>query len=240
MVQTLTLGSLYLDGKSIASEAKYQPGQSISFGAGISDQIINWVPVNGLLIADRCLLSNTSWDDLNAQGLVFGNEIKVQGFRFKTRLLKVGSKEGISNEWDAALDIVGEDDTLWHWNGKYFWGQESTSLHGFASGRATRGCYSARRWRWDTSSGRNSGVGFRPTLEPLPTDPSALRHGQEVMVIGMDGCVVGCLMDKTKYDLILQPKPGGLVGEAAFAAIMRDGTVAVDQNRILSIVVAYR
>ena len=237
MVQTLKLGSLYLDGKPIAPVAKYQPGQAISLGGEASPDIaISWVPVNGMLISNRCLLTNISWDDLNAQGLVFGTEVKIQGFRFTARLLKVGNDEGIPNEWDAALDTVGEDNAIWHWNVKYFWGQEPMS--GSASYRVNRGCRSARHWSWGYSSVRDAYLGFRPALEFLPTDTSDLRHGQEIMAIGRNGCVMGTLMEKTQYDLILQPKPGGVAGEAAFAAVTRDGTLAVDRNGILSIVAA--
>ena len=238
MVQTLKFGSLYLDGKPIATRvAKYQPGQAISLGGEASPDIaISWVPVNGMLIADRCLLTNISWDDLNAQGLVFGTEVKIQGFRFTARLLKVGNSEGVPNEWDAALDTVGEDDTLWHWDGRFFWGQES--VHESASHRADRGFCTARNWGWDNSSYRYASLGFRPALEFLPADTSDLRHGQEIMAIGRNGCVMGTLMEKTQYDLILQPKPGGVAGEAAFAAVMRDGTLAVDRSGILSIAAA--
>ena len=123
---------------------------------------IGWVAVNGLLIADQCLLTNVSWDDLDVQGLVFGKEVTVQGLRFKIRLLKVGSKEDVPNEWDAALDAVGEDDTLWHWDHKFFWGQEPVS--GSVSRRALRGYNSARYWNWSDSSYRNADLGFRPAL----------------------------------------------------------------------------
>lgn len=233
MVQTLKLGSLYIDNKPIAPETKYQPGQTISFGDAVPDMAISWVPVNGMLIADRCLLTNISWDDLDAQELVFGKEITVQGFRFKIRLLKVGSKEDAPNEWDAALDTVGEDDALWHWGGPHFWGQESAS--GSVSYRAYRGCRSARRWDWYYSSSRDAGLGFRPALEPLPTDSSALRHSQEVLVIGRAGAVAGSLIDATAYDLVIQPNADGLIGEVSFAAKMQDGTLVVDRSGVLSI-----
>ncbi len=60
---------------------------------------IGWVAVNGLLIADQCLLTNVSWDDLDVQGLVFGKEVTVQGLRFKIRLLKVnGSHSPLSHK----------------------------------------------------------------------------------------------------------------------------------------------
>lgn len=194
---------------------------------------IGWVAVNGLLIADQCLLTNVSWDDLDVQGLVFGKEVTVQGLRFKIRLLKVGSKEDVPNEWDAALDAVGEDDTLWHWDHKFFWGQEPVS--GSVSHRASRGYYSARYWDWYYSSFRNAGLGFRPALEPLPTDPSAIRHSQEALVIGRAGAVAGSLIDATAYDLVIQPNADGLIGEVSFAAKMQDGTLAVDRSGIISI-----
>ena len=194
---------------------------------------IGWVAVNGLLIADQCLLTNVSWDDLDVQGLVFGKEVTVQGLRFKIRLLKVGSKEDVPNEWDAALDAVGEDDTLWHWDHKFFWGQEPVS--GSVSHRAYRGYNSARRWDYNSSGDRNAYLGFRPALEPLPTDPSAIRHSQEALVIGRAGAVAGSLIDATAYDLVIQPNADGLIGEVSFAAKMQDGTLAVDRSGIISI-----
>ena len=194
---------------------------------------IGWVAVNGLLIADQCLLTNVSWDDLDVQGLVFGKEVTVQGLRFKIRLLKVGSKEDVPNEWDAALDAVGEDDTLWHWDHKFFWGQEPVS--GSVSSRAIRGYYSARRWGYNDATLSSPLVGFRPALEPLPTDPSAIRHSQEALVIGRAGAVAGSLIDATAYDLVIQPNADGLIGEVSFAAKMQDGTLAVDRSGIISI-----
>ena len=194
---------------------------------------IGWVAVNGLLIADQCLLTNVSWDDLDVQGLVFGKEVTVQGLRFKIRLLKVGSKEDVPNEWDAALDAVGEDDTLWHWDHKFFWGQEPVS--GSVSYRAVRGYNSARLWRNNDASGSYPYLGFRPALEPLPTDPSAIRHSQEALVIGRAGAVAGSLIDATAYDLVIQPNADGLIGEVSFAAKMQDGTLAVDRSGIISI-----
>ena len=236
MANAIKLGSLYLDGSPVEIGAEYVTGQSIKVGKTVPGKEICWVAVNGMLIADRCLLTHISGDDLDAQGLVFGKEIIVQGFRFKVRLLKVGSEKGVPNEWDAALDAVGEDNGLWHWSERYFWGQES--VRGSASYRAYRGYYSARYWDWDLSSRRYASRGFRPALEPLPTAPSALRPGQEVMAIGRDGCVVGQLVEKTQYDLILRPKAGVAPGISSFATNIQDGTLAIDRDRILGIATA--
>ena len=236
MENTIKLGSLYLDGHPAEIGTEYVPVQTIKIGKTITGKEISWVAVNGILIADRCLLTNISWDDLDAQGLVFGKEITVQGFRFQIRLLKVGSEDNVPNEWDAALDTVGEYDALWHWHGKYFWGQESVS--GVASYRAIRGYRSARAWDYGYASVQRAFLSFRPALEPLPTDPAALRYGQEALAIGRSGAVVGSLIDVTAYDLVVQPNADGLIGEATFAAKMQDGTLAVDRSGILSIATA--
>lgn len=233
MANIIKLGSLFLDGRPVETGMQYVPSQTIEVGEMTPSKEIGWVAVNGLLIADQCLLTNVSWDDLDVQGLVFGKEVTVQGLRFKIRLLKVGSKEDVPNEWDAALDAVGEDDTLWHWDHKFFWGQEPVS--GSVSHRAYRGYYSARLWDWDRSSDRHASLGFRPALEPLPTDPSAIRHSQEALVIGRAGAVAGSLIDATAYDLVIQPNADGLIGEVSFAAKMQDGTLAVDRSGIISI-----
>ena len=233
MANIIKLGSLFLDGRPVETGMQYVPSQTIEVGEMTPSKEIGWVAVNGLLIADQCLLTNVSWDDLDVQGLVFGKEVTVQGLRFKIRLLKVGSKEDVPNEWDAALDAVGEDDTLWHWDHKFFWGQEPVS--GSVSHRAFRGYGSARRWGSGSSGDRGVGVGFRPALEPLPTDPSAIRHSQEALVIGRAGAVAGSLIDATAYDLVIQPNADGLIGEVSFAAKMQDGTLAVDRSGIISI-----
>lgn len=233
MANIIKLGSLFLDGRPVETGMQYVPSQTIEVGEMTPSKEIGWVAVNGLLIADQCLLTNVSWDDLDVQGLVFGKEVTVQGLRFKIRLLKVGSKEDVPNEWDAALDAVGEDDTLWHWDHKFFWGQEPVS--GSVSHRAVRGYISARDWHWSASSFRYAYLGFRPALEPLPTDPSAIRHSQEALVIGRAGAVAGSLIDATAYDLVIQPNADGLIGEVSFAAKMQDGTLAVDRSGIISI-----
>lgn len=233
MANIIKLGSLFLDGRPVETGMQYVPSQTIEVGEMTPSKEIGWVAVNGLLIADQCLLTNVSWDDLDVQGLVFGKEVTVQGLRFKIRLLKVGSKEDVPNEWDAALDAVGEDDTLWHWDHKFFWGQEPVS--GSVSYRAVRGYNSARFWLDSNATRSYPIVGFRPALEPLPTDPSAIRHSQEALVIGRAGAVAGSLIDATAYDLVIQPNADGLIGEVSFAAKMQDGTLAVDRSGIISI-----
>ena len=79
---------------------------------------LRWVEVNDgnkkLLISDRCLLVNVTWNQLNEQGLVSGKEITIDGQRYKIRLLSGGTyyRTGTStysggkpttNEWDRII-----------------------------------------------------------------------------------------------------------------------------------------
>lgn len=103
-------------------------GDIPSFSAGQTIEIrdtdandaykIQWREVNDggkkLLICDRVLLANVSWDDLNAQGLVTGKTITIDGQQYKLRLLTGGSnyRSGTdaysggfptTNEWDRII-----------------------------------------------------------------------------------------------------------------------------------------
>lgn len=237
MANIITLGSLYLDGCPAEIGTKYNPGQAIELGETALGKEINWIVANSMLIADRCILINVSWNDLHANSLIFGKEVAIGGYHYQARLLKVGTKRRDPNEWDAALDLVGEDNELWHWENTFFWGQERPTDYQ-ASRSVYRGYYSARNLGWPSSGYRFVSLGFRPALEPLPTDPAALKHGQQALVVGRAGAVVGGLIDATAYDFVIQPNADWLIGEADFAANMQDGTLAVDRSRIISIATA--
>lgn len=79
---------------------------------------LRWVEVNDgakkLLISDRCLLARVTWDELNAQGLISGKEITIDGQKYKIRLLSGGTnyRSGsdsysggypTTNEWDRII-----------------------------------------------------------------------------------------------------------------------------------------
>lgn len=66
-----------------------------------------------LLVCDRNILVNVSWDDLNAQGYVTGKTITIDGARYKCRLLTGGTTQRngdvyaggspTNNEWDRFI-----------------------------------------------------------------------------------------------------------------------------------------
>jgi len=167
MVKKKTMGSLYFNDTPAAVGSKYD-GQELSIGDTAPGKEISWVEVNGLLIADRCICTYISAEQLDDLGFTKGKPITIDGRQYLCRLLKVGAEPDVPNEWDAALDATSDEDDLWHWEEAFFWGQEP--IEDFPAGRANRGCNSARSWNNYSASLRLVRVGFRPVLEPLGPD----------------------------------------------------------------------
>ena len=204
MANIIKFGALLLDGVSTEPGAKFKPGQSIRISDGDS---LSWIVVNDLLIANRPLLVNVSWDDLAELGLVYGAQMLINGQRFICRLLQVGRLEDEPNEWDAALDAVGYSNDLWHWKDVCFWGQELV-----ASLRAVRGHNSARHRDRSERSYRNIYHGFRPVLQPIPS--IHLDSGSRICAIGGQSVLYGTLVDVTDYDMIMLSEPTSMMAKA--------------------------
>ena len=264
MANIIRLGSLYLDGRPANAETEYKPSQAISIGETIPGKEISWVVVNNMLVADRCILFGVSWDDLNANGLVFGKEVSIGGFRYTVRLLKVGAKQGAPNEWDSALDAIGVDNDVWHWEGAYFWGQEAAKE---ASIRAYRGHRSARYYHCYSSSLQYVNVGFRPALIPLPSGalwPSSkamwwlsekimwddARLDEKLwlskkkamwMLWGGQNIIFGRLEELNDYEVVLSDWNGALSnmtfgeGYSDFGSQLDDGCIVVERSAIAGV-----
>ena len=200
-------GTVYLDGQPYFPGAESN-GRVISFGDTVSEKAIPFVRWKSLWVASLCVCSKISWDDLNDAGFIFGRLVKIDGVPYLCRSLKVGEDEGAPNEWDDILDDLGEDDSLWHWDEQFFWGQE-TSSH-LTSSRAVRGGVSARRWNYYNAATRHVLIGFRPALETLPPAPliSATLIGARLKVYGPDADIAGELTEVTDYDLVMAPNAG--------------------------------
>ena len=113
--------------------------------------------------------SNRRNNDWYAGGTPTNNEWD----RFITREEVItGLPAPVSSDLDTNLNTTDHNSThnqLWHWVGVYSWCQETWAEN--ASHRAGRGYSSARYWSNGSSGSRNVGVGFRPVLEVLNTDP---------------------------------------------------------------------
>ena len=148
------------------SSAVFSGGQSSRWWASASEQ------------KSLSLLQIQYWNDLRQQDLVFGKQVAINRQQFSCRLLKVGTKEGVQNEWDDALNVVGEDDSLWNWGNAFCWGQDAPDE--YEPYRAHRGYDSACYWDYLPAVTRTSRLGFRPALVPSPPTicPRGLRSAQ--------------------------------------------------------------
>ena len=113
--------------------------------------------------------SNRRNNDWYAGGTPTNNEWD----RFITREEVItGLPAPVSSDLDTNLNTTDHNSAhnqLWHWVGVYSWCQETWAEN--ASCRAIRGYGSARRWYFNSATYRDAGVGFRPVLEVLNTDP---------------------------------------------------------------------
>ena len=157
-----------------ANTSNFTVGNTV---AGKELQWIEWTKADGtkMLVCDRGLIVNISWNSINAAGFITGKEITIDGQKYKMRSL-TGSNgasgtygAGCNNEWDQFLDAVGEADSLVHWNKMYSWCQEVYS--GNSGYRSVRGYGSARGYYHPVATYANAHVAFRPALEVLNSAP---------------------------------------------------------------------
>ena len=128
------------------------------------------------------------------------------------------------------MDEFGEDNLLWHWKEKYFWGKEIIPC----------GVQSARfRAQGFNSSDRAPSIGFRPVLEPLlpaATDLSG-QEGKKIRLHGPDNTIIaGTLVSSDDYDVIVD---GVKIGKCDWA-IGDDKGIVANRSKILWIKKDYR
>jgi len=149
---------------------------------------------HSLFIADYAVTNDVSWDALNTAGLIFGKDYATGGVNYTLRAPSVGSgnrgsgdsERGTpqSNEWDRILDK--DSGYIQNWNGMFSWGQDAYST----SGRAIRGCFSARTWGYSGATYSLPTVGFRPVLEVLNPDTLS-SDGLKVVTLDLGGGTLG-------------------------------------------------
>lgn len=157
-----------------ANTSNFTVGNTV---AGKELQWIEWTKADGtkMLVCDRGLIVNISWNSINAAGFIAGKEITIDGQKYKMRSL-TGSNgssgsygAGCNNEWDQFLDAVGEADSLVHWNKMYSWCQDV--WYNNSDYRSFRGYYSARYCGSNSATNASTAVAFRPALEVLNSAP---------------------------------------------------------------------
>ncbi len=141
---------------------------------------------HSLFIVDYNVTHTVSWNDLNAQGMIFGKTYTSGGIDYTLRAPSVGrtsmggaeTKRGapINNEWDTIFDKAKQDRLdntggyIKNWKDIYSFGQE-----GYLDVKdkpAIRGHDSAYFYTYAGASSTEAGYGYRPVLE-LPTGLAA-------------------------------------------------------------------
>lgn len=145
--------------------------------AGKELQWIEWTKADGtkMLVCDRGLIVNITWNSINAAGFIAGKEITIDGQKYKMRSLtgSTGASgtngKGCNNEWDQLLDAVGESNDLIHWSNMYSWCQEV--YYSNSDCRSVRGYSSARNCGDGLATNTGTFFAFRPALEVLNSAP---------------------------------------------------------------------
>lgn len=229
-MEIVKFGSIYDDWIAQSPGFACNETANLFLGDTVSGKELQWVKLkNGLLVADRCVCTEVSWEQLHKAGLVFGTLASMDGETYLCRCLKVGMQDHEPNEWDAALDETGEDNELWHWDEALFWGQETFEYS--SSFRTVRGWAHARLWDIDDVTNRSPYTGFRPALEYLGSKscPPDTLLGKEVKIYGPDGITAeGCLVDFSNYDIVLS---AGFVTPSDCSWIRKDGSNAIISRR---------
>ena len=208
MIIRRKFGSVFLNGNAVKPGTWVDPAieiKSLSIGSTEKTKGIQWILVNGMFIADRCILTGVSWDELDANDLVFsGKKILLDESLYQVRLLKVGRHEWDPNEWDDALNNVGnESNEIWHWKNQIFWGQE---LDSFKIHRIIRGNSHARDYGCCKSDNKSPRLGWRPVLIPdVVKKIGPDQIGTRLQLWGKTGeIIIGRLVNITDYDFLLE------------------------------------
>lgn len=240
MINQRIFGTVYIRGEPVAygkKYARYKNAPELKIGNSVAGKELSWIEVNGILVSDRNVVRNISWYELDAQGLVWGREVTVDGQRYILRLL--GKTADGRDEWDAALmETAGTRLGLaWLWNcdGGASWTQEESPSG--SNCKILRGGTLAENQVHFSVYERGNTTGWRPVLEPVRLPLSELVNKSVLVHCDSGGTASGILLEYTDYDLILAT-PGGLPQTAAdgkFAVKVSHGIYAFDRSLVTGI-----
>lgn len=101
-------------GAGVGNIQDYSVGATLEIRNTETNYEMQWIEVNDggkkYLICDRVMLVNISWDDLNAQGLIFGKNVTIDGQPYKLRVLTGGSNYRSINGYSGGTPTTNEWD----------------------------------------------------------------------------------------------------------------------------------
>lgn len=173
---------------------------------------LEWVHLDGIYVSRRNIRQNISWNELNAEGLIFGKKITIDRRPFLCRVPSIGLDEDAqlrgetgANEWSRLVDATSAGTGFWAWTGCWSWAQESMAPKG-PTMTEHKGCFgymSAKMWGWQPPNRKSNIIGWRPILEPI-VELAPDMVGKLVQV-GFNAIEIhGYLVEFTDYDLVLE------------------------------------
>ena len=151
---------------------------------------------HSLFVADYAVTHAVSWDNLNAEKLIFGKDYATGSVEYTMRVPSGGSAAtGMfhyspgtpqSNEWDRILDKNGG--YIKNCSKIYSWGQDT--LPYTESNRVVRGLDSPRKFAGYNTTLDLSHLGFRPVLEVLNPDTLG-TDGLKAVTLDLGGGKLG-------------------------------------------------
>lgn len=209
-------GTVYFDDVPVDVGSSLGEGKRFSIGDSIREKTIRWIKAGPLLVADRCVCMNISWNQLDELGLVRGALVQVDGQAYQCRCLQAGAsmpngQTGLADfedlgEWGAVLQACGKRDATWHWKDQYFWCQDTPN--GYVVTRIVCGSRSPRFKGGFRSDDKQETVGFRPVLEMIPTKVELSKDliGDRLEVsLSHGAALIGKLVSFDDYDVVVEP-----------------------------------
>ena len=183
----ITVGTLYMDGKPVkvpqnptqnGDVSDYIPGAKLEMREALDDPSyqVKAIKADDVLVADRVLLKNISWND--TQDALRPEQTETQDTQ---KALNPGKMRlPTCEEYDFLATAVKEDNDTMHWAGIFSLCQDANP--DWTLTRAVRGYRSARHWSSSYAAHRNVSAGFRPAIEnltpgPLPPDGTIITVG---------------------------------------------------------------
>lgn len=209
-------GTVYFDDMPVDVGSPLSEGKKFSIANSFHEKTIRWIKAGPFLVADRCVCTNISWNELDELGLVHGAPVQIDGQTYQCRCLQAGariprSRTGVVDnedlgEWGATLQACGTRDSTWHWKDHFFWCQDTPS--GYVISRVVCGGRAARYKSGFQKGHKRETVGFRPVLEMIPTKVELSRKliGSRLEVsLHQNASLIGELVSFDDYDVVVKP-----------------------------------
>ena len=211
------LGSLYLDGMAQPNPQNpiqggdipsYDGASSVTIGDTVTGKGITWIRPEGMkvLVADRVLMTNVSYHDLDQFQFTEGTVVSIDRIRYRCRIMKEMQQEG-KGEWDDYLARTNNLTSLWNWRtiGTICGETRAVASKGIQPAQASsssaivRGGKSSKLFGRVEACKRSNEMGFRPIL--IPVENNLPHYGKRVTLDGQQ-FLVGQDMIHTSRDKI--------------------------------------